>query len=278
MQKIVLAAILLCTPALAQEEPPTDAEGCKDSPLVGRMPGSIIIECSDKEFDEAEMAVTDVENKKFEGATTRRSYSHKKGQSALQIIRNYEGALKKIGFRTVHTAEGNQGTMRNITLRKEGKGAAAAYIEAAWEGDPSSSSVTIVKIQEMEQQIAADASALLDELNKSGHVAVYGINFETGKAAITADSAKALDEVVKLFQQSAGLKLRVEGHTDNVGKSKENVELSKKRAASVKEWLVQHGVEAVRLTTDGFGDKKPVADNKTDEGRAKNRRVELVKT
>ena len=114
-------------------------------------------------------------------------------------------------------------------------------------------------------------------MNKSGHVAVYGINFETGKAAITPDSAKVLEQIVQLLKDNPDLKLRVEGHTDNVGKGKENVELSKKRAAAVKEWLAKGGVEAGRLTTEGFGDKKPVADNKDDEGRAKNRRVELVK-
>ena len=63
----------------------------------------------------------------------------------------------------------------------------------------------------------------------------------------------------------------------SVGTSAENLALSKKRAQAVKEWLVKKGVEATRLTTEGFGDKKPVGDNKTDEGKAKNRRVELVK-
>ena len=93
----------------------------------------------------------------------------------------------------------------------------------------------------------------------------------------TDDSAKALGEVAKLLKENADLKLRVEGHTDNVGKSKDNLELSKKRAAAVKDWLSENGVEASRLATEGFGDKKPVADNSTEEGRAKNRRVELVK-
>ena len=241
--------------------------------------GSIITECSEKEFDEASMYVAkdDQDEKKFEGAVTRLSYSHKKGQSALQIQRNYENALKKIGFKTVYTSEANDGEYRSATFLRQGKGAAAISLEARSGDEEGSSSIVIVKLKEMKQEIAADASALLEELNKSGHVAVYGINFETGKAAITAGSAKALDEVVKLLKENADLKLRVEGHTDNQGKSKDNLELSKKRADAVKERLVKNGVEADRLATEGFGDKKPVADNKTDEGKATNRRVELVK-
>lgn len=83
--------------------------------------------------------------------------------------------------------------------------------------------------------------------------------------------------MAKLLTENADLKLRVEGHTDNQGKSKDKLALSKKRAQAVKDWLVKKGVEAARLTTEGFGDQKPVGDNKTDEGKAKNRRVELVK-
>lgn len=97
-------------------------------------------------------------------------------------------------------------------------------------------------------------------------------------AASTTDSAKILEEIGKLVSQNATLKLRIEGHTDNVGKSAANVDLSKKRAGAVKEGLVKTAkIDASRLTTDGFGDGKPVGDNKTEDGRAKNRRVELVK-
>jgi outer membrane protein OmpA-like peptidoglycan-associated protein len=278
MRAFILAG-LFCFPALAQEEEKKDAEGCKDSPLVSRMPGSFISSCDEKEYDEAKIRVKKEEDEKsFEGAVTRINYDNKKGQSALQIIRNYENALKRVGFQTLFQDEWNNGTTRVLTMQKTGKGGATINVEATTYGDGSSvSQLVIVRPKEMEQEIAADASALLEELKKSGHVAVYGINFETGKSAITDDSAKQLGEVAKLLKDNADLKLRVEGHTDNVGKSKENLELSKKRAAAVKDWLTKNGVEAGRLTTDGFGDKKPVADNSSEEGRAKNRRVELVK-
>jgi len=87
-----------------------------------------------------------------------------------------------------------------------------------------------------------------------------------------------LDQVVALLKQDQSLKLEVQGHTDNVGAAAANLKLSQDRAAAVKDYLVTTGgIAAARLTTAGFGDTKPVAPNTTDEGRAQNRRVELVK-
>jgi OOP family OmpA-OmpF porin len=129
----------------------------------------------------------------------------------------------------------------------------------------------------MQQEVTADASSLSDEIKKSGHVAVYGIHFDTGKSVILADSGQILGEIVKLLQQNPDLKLRVEGHTDNQGNAAANQALSEKRAQSVLAWLVAHGIPAARLTAKGFGQAQPVADNSTEDGRAKNRRVELAK-
>jgi len=80
-----------------------------------------------------------------------------------------------------------------------------------------------------------------------------------------------------VLQADATLRLEIQGHTDNVGAPAANLKLSQDRAAAVKAYLVQGGVAAARLTTSGLGDTKPVADNRTDAGRAENRRVELVK-
>jgi OOP family OmpA-OmpF porin len=118
---------------------------------------------------------------------------------------------------------------------------------------------------------------MADEITKSGHVAVYGIHFDTGKSDILPDSESTLNEIVRLMQQQPDLKLRVEGHTDNQGNAASNQTLSDKRAQSVVTWLAAHGVAAARLTAKGFGQTKPVADNSTEDGRAKNRRVELAK-
>jgi outer membrane protein OmpA-like peptidoglycan-associated protein len=129
----------------------------------------------------------------------------------------------------------------------------------------------------MTQEVVADASSLNDEINKSGHVAVYGIHFDTGKFAILPESEDSLKQILALLNQNAALKLRVEGHTDNQGAAAANQTLSEKRAQAVMGWLIANGIDAARLTAKGLGQTKPVADNSTDEGRAKNRRVELVK-
>jgi outer membrane protein OmpA-like peptidoglycan-associated protein len=105
--------------------------------------------------------------------------------------------------------------------------------------------------------------------------AARNIFFITGSAKLSSKSNKALDEIVKILSEDQNLKLSVEGHTDNVGKSAFNQTLSENRANSVKEYLVRKGVDENRLNAQGFGMDRPVADNKTAAGRSKNRRVEL---
>jgi outer membrane protein OmpA-like peptidoglycan-associated protein len=94
---------------------------------------------------------------------------------------------------------------------------------------------------------------------------------------ITPASDRVLDQIVNLLREDTSLKLSIQGHTDNVGSKAANLDLSKRRADAVKAALVSRGIDAGRLTTDGFGDTKPVADNAAEPGRARNRRVELVK-
>jgi outer membrane protein OmpA-like peptidoglycan-associated protein len=104
--------------------------------------------------------------------------------------------------------------------------------------------------------------------------AVY---FDTGSDVIQSRSFTLLDQMAALLQQAKHVKrVRVEGHTDNRGKPEYNLELSKRRAASVLRYLAEHGVEAERLASEGYGLGKPIADNNTDQGRATNRRVEFI--
>jgi outer membrane protein OmpA-like peptidoglycan-associated protein len=126
----------------------------------------------------------------------------------------------------------------------------------------------------MKQEISS--SDMREALERDGHVAL-DIHFDTGKATIKPDSQAIVAQIVKLLQEDAELSLKVEGHTDNVGDAKANLALSKARAKSVVAALTAQSIEAKRLQDDGFGMTKPVADNATAEGRAKNRRVELVK-
>jgi OmpA-OmpF porin, OOP family len=106
--------------------------------------------------------------------------------------------------------------------------------------------------------------------------ALQGIQFETGKDVIRPVSFGILDNVVSIMKENTEYNLKINGHTDNVGKPEANMTLSQKRAEAVKAYLVKKGVEAGRLSAFGFGDTKAVGDNKTAEGRAKNRRVEFV--
>lgn len=114
-----------------------------------------------------------------------------------------------------------------------------------------------------------------EEVKKVFEKALNGIEFETGSAKIKKTSNKILDDVVKIMKENPSYKLSINGHTDNAGKADKNQKLSEDRAASVKAYLENKGVEASRLTSAGFGQTQPVADNKTAKGRAKNRRVEF---
>ena len=118
---------------------------------------------------------------------------------------------------------------------------------------------------------------ITDDLKKTGRATVYGINFDTGSDVIKPESKTVLDEITALLKENKDWKMTVEGHTDNVGGADYNQNLSEKRAAAVRDFLVKAGIEAARLNSAGFGMSKPVASNESTFGRAQNRRVELVK-
>ena len=122
-----------------------------------------------------------------------------------------------------------------------------------------------------------DAAALAGDITKTGHSAVYGIYFDTAKAEVKPESDAALQEIAKLLQQNAQLKLLVVGHTDSVGALASSMDLSKRRADAVVQVLTaKSGIAASRLNAQGAGLLAVVASNKSEEGRAENRRVELV--
>lgn len=131
--------------------------------------------------------------------------------------------------------------------------------------------------QKMKQDVIADAKSLENKIEKTGSVAVYGIYFDTGKSEIKPESEPAISEIAKLLKADPELKLYVVGHTDNAGTFDYNLKLSQARASAVVAYLVnKNGIAAARLTSFGAGPTSPVASNKSDEGRARNRRVELV--
>lgn len=136
----------------------------------------------------------------------------------------------------------------------------------------------IIEKAAMEQHIVADAASFGNDLKATGHAAVYGIYFDTGKSVLKPESEAALAEIAKLLKADAGLKVSVVGHTDNVGSMDSNMKLSQARAEAVVNALAgKYGIAAARLKSYGVASLAPVASNDKEEGRAKNRRVELVK-
>jgi outer membrane protein OmpA-like peptidoglycan-associated protein len=270
------AAVALSFAAPAQELEP-DNEGCKDSKLLTRMPRCRISECVAKDFDSAEFLVgragEDWLTKPLEGKIEVLDYECAQNVSPLNVARNIEGALRKSGYKIVFSGKGpsDEPTVSGHN------GAQWVQVRAWVNGDIPCYTQTTVLVQEMAQTVEASADAWAAEIEKSGRVAVYGITFDTGKAAIKPDSEPVLNEIVALLNKQPDWKLRIEGHTDNVGPKAANQALSQQRAESVAAWLAAHGIEKARLLPQGFGDAKPVADNAAEEGRARNRRVELVK-
>jgi outer membrane protein OmpA-like peptidoglycan-associated protein len=264
--------IILClftTLAFAQDDR-KDAEGCKDSPLVTRFPGSIIGSCEHKEFESYSMPVSkdadgNTVEKAFEGEYWSWDMQTRDGLSEIQVYRNFESALQRAGWTFDIKESPERFTAHKGPYQLDLQSRGTYY------------NLYIVKVGQMKQEVTADAAAMEAEIDKSGHVAVYGINFETGKAAILPESEAVLTQVLKIFEDRPSIKIRIEGHTDNVGARAANQTLSQKRAGAVMGWLIAHGIDASQLTAQGLADTKPVADNSTEDGRAKNRRVELAK-
>jgi outer membrane protein OmpA-like peptidoglycan-associated protein len=126
-------------------------------------------------------------------------------------------------------------------------------------------------------RVMAGGADLYEELSDDGRVATQGILFDTNSDRIRPESTPTLKEIAGMLKEHGDLRIAIEGHTDNVGQDAANQQLSEKRAAAVKAWLVEQGIEAGRLESKGLGASKPAAGNDTPEGRQQNRRVELVR-
>ena len=185
--------------------------------------------------------------------------------STLLFAETYRDALTQAGWKVVHLSQGpNQGD---------------AIVNAHYTADGRDIWATLHSNGGDYEIRVADAgpSDLAKQLDRDCHIALYGIHYDFNKATIRPDSQPTLDKVLALLQGKPDLKLEIQGHTDNVGDEAYNQKLSDARAASVVAWLTGKGVTADRLTAHGYGLKVPIADNGTDEGRARNRRVELKK-
>jgi outer membrane protein OmpA-like peptidoglycan-associated protein len=249
------------------------------------------------------------------GKRTRLFYWAPEGRSGLEVFENYRQALAKAGLATVWTCSGDEACgpnfqnlaveqmhldLENTTAARQGSGDGnrSRYILtklARPQGDvyvgvlaadlefhtPKCAGVyvAIVEAKSMDTgMVTMDAQALDQLLIASGKAVIYGVYFDVDKAEIKPDSKAQLDEISKLLKQHEDIKLLITGHTDNQGPAEHNRELSQRRADAIVAALVRtYGIAPGRLTAQGMGASAPVASNATEDGRAKNRRVELVK-
>lgn len=260
----------------------------------------------DVAFEEA-YVVAGATLRKIAGRMSTRFFSNSEaGLSASAARRNYQQALEALGAVKVNQVKptdaqlvGKEGgdvekllaklRLMDAGPRFDDRGIASydVYLIRHAQGntwvtvttDEGGLSTFLMTLQEkpLRQSVTAlTAERFAATLKADGHLALY-LSFDTDQTTLRPDSGAVMGEVVKLMQADPALRLRIEGHTDNVGAEAHNQALSAGRASSVKTALVALKIDAARMETKGFGATHPVADNTSEAGRDKNRRVELVK-
>lgn len=254
-------------------------------------------------------------SEKAEGKTVRILYIAPAGRSALEVFWNYEGELKEKGYEILffgsqdelgpydsfaetlygrdrhYPIPGDEDTKNQHFLSARlVRPAGDVYVtvcafenhfwgsETKMEKNRTYCRVDIVETKPMEaKMVVVTADEMARGLEVSGKIALYGIFFDTDKTDIKPESKPALEEIAKLLKAFPDLRVLVVGHTDSTGEREYNTGLSRRRAESVVRYLgKQYGIASARLIPAGVGMLAPVASNRTEEGRAKNRRVELV--
>ena len=285
-----------------------DKEGSADFPGIGRFEGSVITKYDIDNFDQTVLATgpilktTDAENAlTVEGKITRIVYKVPDGTSPLEVFRNFENRIKEAGYTLIFSGGPDQlhdyrfkykhpvEKLESISLSNK-----IWYLSAKKSGDVSDTYLSLVvsphsggdgqrvrliaaETKAMENRMV-DAEKMQASIAKSGKVALYGIYFDTDSATIKASSQPTMDEIGKLLRNNAGMSIIVVGHTDNQGGYDYNMDLSSRRAVAVARSLSHdYKIEASRLKSAGVGYLAPAASNATEDGRALNRRVELVK-
>lgn len=255
-----------------------------------------------KDFDKEYFAVNGklipVEGKSYKNRLEKDSSDGKRFNSMI-VDRSYETAIKALGGVLVNNVPvpdseikriGNKeliekkygasldfnrlDEIKTYIIRTKNKEIWIQYTlmneESGWIAILEKSNLETLKVNTI------NADAMKKDLEKSGK-AILNINFDTDKATLKPDGQKIVDEIVLLLKQNPDLKLSIEGHTDNTGNAAKNKQLSQERANTVMQYLVITGASKNNLKAAGFGAEKPLAANSTEENKARNRRVELVK-
>jgi len=281
MKRIIgIMFLIMCLVPLNKSQAtsdPQDLPGSKDTSLFNRIPGFYISDFKELDFEQYEFPVAPEKTQSVEGHYYFIQYSAKEGvriPSALQIVRNYINAAKAIGGKIVYEYTDDPNRDATIKVVKD-NGEAWVLVKGTQDGWYQ---VYLVEKKQMSQEVTADAESLASSINETGKASVYGIYFDTGKSVIKPESDATLGEIAKLLKKEAKLKAYVVGHTDNVGGIDSNMKLSQARAEAVVKALTEkYGISASRLKAYGVASLAPVASNDTEKGKAKNRRVELVK-
>ena len=306
----MLSALFVMTPAFA-----ADVKGSKDHPLVSRYEGAEIMFYKADAFNEYPLFINQITSNKgiegqpdsvkwLEGGLTKLLYINPAERSTLEIFRNYESALKAAGFEVFFSCKNkacggyqfyramngymwltsdDQRYLAAKLPRDEGDVYVSLYVTPSGAaGGPTHRRVLaqlhVIEVKPMqENMVTVDADAMAKGIGEKGKIALYGILFDVDKATIKPESKPTLEQISTLLKDNSDLKLVIVGHTDNQGKLDYNMDLSTRRAKSVKTALVSdYGITKARLSAWGVGYLSPVASNRNEVGRTKNRRVELV--
>ncbi|HEY4141617.1 MAG TPA: OmpA family protein [Pseudolabrys sp.] len=295
---------MLALPAVAFAQS-RDIPGGRDYPGIGRFGGSVVTGYQAKDFDAAKFQAAafkdgkPVDGRKLEGRITRVAYRTDPGPSIIEVSRNFENQLAKAGFETLVACDtddcggipfSEQIDALNVPEmwidgfnfryyaghKKDGNADIYASVVTSKNNDNVYAQLVVAVVGAMDNKMV-DAAAMAKGLGESGHIALYGIYFDTDKATIKPESAPTLAEMAKLLAGQPQLNVVIVGHTDSQGTYERNMTLSRERAEAVANALVTtHKIARARLRTAGVGFLAPVGSNASDGGRALNRRVELV--
>jgi OmpA-OmpF porin, OOP family len=299
---ILIVLSFVVTNASAQTR---DVAGSRDYPGIGRFGGSVITGYQVKDFDAARMQAAAFKDgqptnaRRLEGRIIRIAYRANPGPSILEVSRNFETQLTKAGFETLLSCDTDACggipfteavdalpaplmwidgfNYRYVSGRKvEGGRETYASVLTSENNGNIFAQLVVAELGAMQNKMV-DAAAMQKGLGDAGHIALYGIYFDTDKAVLKAESQPTLAEIAKLLTGQPQLSVFIVGHTDNQGAYEYNLDLSRRRAEAVAAELVKsYRIAAQRLRTAGVGFLSPVGTNATDAGRALNRRVELV--
>jgi OmpA-OmpF porin, OOP family len=298
---------LLSAPCLALA---ADRVGCKDHPIISRFEGARLDECKSSQFDEFKLIVKPLtaaridEAKKtpestlaLEGAYTRLGYEAPKDRSPVELFSNIQRAVVAAGAEVLLQCSNDACSPRNgssmawAAIGRES--VETRYLAARFKRPPGDVFLMAIVVTGREPParivyevletkamqtglVSVTAAELERSLGTEGRQALYGITFDSNAATIRPESKPQIDEIVKLLKAQTQMAVYVVGHTDNVGTLDANLDLSQRRAQAVVAELVKGGVSAGRLVARGVAQLAPVASNAAGEGRARNRRVEIV--